>query len=301
MAAAVTGHLMLSTIHTVDAPGAITRLLNMGVPPYLVAGGLAGVVAQRLARRVCAGCRGRASRCGRCTDGYCGRIGVFQVLVMTDALRDEVVRGASTVRIRGLAQAAGMGSLAEDARPPGRRGGDYAARGRARTPDRARGVASMPRLRWSLSSRGGRLSLVRAGARACVSLRHAGGCGMALLAGVPAEAGVRLEAAEIRGLSTPRRPRERPRREVPGAAQEGDARDRRAPSTPGSTRSQPAARRRAVAPRGRGSAPPGSGAVRHSPEEWSPCSRRSARIAGTAPGSRSSNGGRPRDARRLAR
>lgn len=117
MAAAVTGHLVLSTIHTVDAPGAITRLLNMGVPPYLVAGGLAGVVAQRLARRVCAGCRGRAaSGCGRCTDGYRGRIGVFQVLVMTDALRDEVVRGASTGRIRGLAQAAGMGSLAEDAR-----------------------------------------------------------------------------------------------------------------------------------------------------------------------------------------
>jgi type II secretory ATPase GspE/PulE/Tfp pilus assembly ATPase PilB-like protein len=117
MAAAVTGHLVLSTIHTVDAPGAITRLINMGVPPYLVAGGLAGVLAQRLVRRVCPACRGRsATGCGRCTDGYRGRIGVFQVLVMTDALRDEVVRGASTGRLRRLAADAGMGSLAEDAR-----------------------------------------------------------------------------------------------------------------------------------------------------------------------------------------
>ena len=116
MAAAVTGHLVLSTIHTVDAPGAITRLLNMGVPPYLVAGGLAGVVAQRLVRRVCPACRGRsASGCGRCPDGYRGRTGVFQVLVLTDALRDEVVRDAATGRIRRIAAAGGMGTLAEDA------------------------------------------------------------------------------------------------------------------------------------------------------------------------------------------
>jgi type IV pilus assembly protein PilB len=117
MAAAVTGHLVLSTIHTVDAPGAVTRLLNMGVPPFLVAGGLAGVVAQRLVRRVCAACGGRsATGCGRCQDGYRGRTGVFQVLVMTDALRDEVVRGASTGRLRRLAAEAGMTTLAEDAR-----------------------------------------------------------------------------------------------------------------------------------------------------------------------------------------
>lgn len=114
MAAAVTGHLVLSSIHTVDAPGAVTRLLNMGVAPYLVAGGLAGVIAQRLVRRVCAACRGRA--CGRCQDGYRGRTGVFQVLVMTDALRDEVMRGASTGRLRRLAGEAGMATLADDAR-----------------------------------------------------------------------------------------------------------------------------------------------------------------------------------------
>jgi type IV pilus assembly protein PilB len=114
MAAAVTGHLVLSTIHTTDAPGAVTRLLNMGVPPFLVAGGLAGVVAQRLVRRVCAACRGRG--CDACVGGYRGRTGVFQVLTLTDALRDEVSGGGSSARLRRLAREAGMGSLDSDAR-----------------------------------------------------------------------------------------------------------------------------------------------------------------------------------------
>jgi len=117
MAAAVTGHLVLSSINTRDAPGAITRLLHMGVPPYLVAGGLSGVVAQRLVRRVCSGCGGRASGgCRLCHDGMRGRTGVFQVLVMTDALRDEITGGASAARLRRLAHQSGMASLAEDAR-----------------------------------------------------------------------------------------------------------------------------------------------------------------------------------------
>jgi type IV pilus assembly protein PilB len=94
MTAAVTGHLVLSTIHTTDAPGAVTRLLNMGVPPFLVAGGLAGVVAQRLVRRLCRHCRGRS--CERCVDGHRGRTGVYQVLALSDALRDEVSRGGSS-------------------------------------------------------------------------------------------------------------------------------------------------------------------------------------------------------------
>ncbi|MHC4925060.1 MAG: ATPase, T2SS/T4P/T4SS family, partial [Planctomycetota bacterium] len=114
MAAAVTGHLVLSTIHTTDAPGTITRLLNMGVPPFLVAGGLRGVVAQRLVRRTCAACRG--SGCDACLDGHRGRTGAFQVLAVTDAIRDEIVGEARTQRLRVLAREAGMGSLAEDAR-----------------------------------------------------------------------------------------------------------------------------------------------------------------------------------------
>jgi type IV pilus assembly protein PilB len=116
MAAAVTGHLVLSTIHTVDAPGAITRLQNMGVAPYLLAGGLAGVVAQRLVRRLCPRCGGRReSGCGECPDGYRGRTGIFQVLAMTDGLREAVANEASLGTLRQLAREAGMLSMKEDA------------------------------------------------------------------------------------------------------------------------------------------------------------------------------------------
>ena len=114
MAAAVTGHLVLSTVHTTDAPGAITRLLNMGVPPFLVAGGLAGVVAQRLVRRLCASCRGCG--CDRCIDGHRGRTGVYQVLAISDALRDAISSSAPSAQLRRLARDTGMGSLDSDAR-----------------------------------------------------------------------------------------------------------------------------------------------------------------------------------------
>jgi type II secretory ATPase GspE/PulE/Tfp pilus assembly ATPase PilB-like protein len=116
MAAAVTGHLVLSTIHTVDAPGAITRLLNMGVPPYLLSGGLSGVIAQRLVRQICRSCGGRKGEgCQDCPDGYKGRTGVFQTLVMKDALREGVTEGSSIGRLRREAREGGMGSLKEDA------------------------------------------------------------------------------------------------------------------------------------------------------------------------------------------
>jgi len=114
MTAAITGHLVLSTIHTMDAPGAITRLLNMGVPPFLVAGGLAGVVAQRLVRRVCPKCLGRG--CDACDDGHRGRTGVYQVLALSDALRDEISRGGTSAQLRRLARETGMGTLDSDAR-----------------------------------------------------------------------------------------------------------------------------------------------------------------------------------------
>jgi len=114
MTAAVTGHLVLSTIHTTDAPGAVTRLINMGVPPFLVAGGLSGVVAQRLVRRLCRVCRGRG--CDDCNDGHKGRTGVYQVLAVSDALRDEISRGASSSEVRRLARETGMRGLDSDAR-----------------------------------------------------------------------------------------------------------------------------------------------------------------------------------------
>ncbi len=114
MAAAVTGHLVLSTIHTTDAPGAVTRLLHMGVPPFLVAGGLGGVVAQRLVRRSCERCRGRG--CQACGDGLSGRTGIYELLALTDEMRDEISGGGSSARLRRLAVSAGMRSLEADAR-----------------------------------------------------------------------------------------------------------------------------------------------------------------------------------------
>jgi len=117
MTAAVTGHLVMSSIHTIDAPGAIGRLLDMGVPPFLVAGGLTGVVSQRLLRRVCRACRGRDNaHCHACVDGLRGRTGVFQLLTIDDAMREEIIRGASISTLRRLARARGMTTLAEDAR-----------------------------------------------------------------------------------------------------------------------------------------------------------------------------------------
>ena len=115
MAAALTGHLVLATLHTNDAPSAATRLAEMGVPAYLVAGGLIGVLAQRLARRVC-GCA-VAARCARCAgSGYHGRTGVFELLVVTPAIRTMLARRASAESIRAAARAVGMTSLGEDAR-----------------------------------------------------------------------------------------------------------------------------------------------------------------------------------------
>ena len=88
----------------------------MGVPPYLLAGGLAGVVAQRLVRRLCTRCGGRAQEgCAACHGGYRGRTGVFQLLTMTDALREEVAGGASLSKLRRWAEEGGMGTLKGDA------------------------------------------------------------------------------------------------------------------------------------------------------------------------------------------
>ncbi len=116
MSAAVTGHLVLSTIHTVDAPSAVSRLAEMGVPPFLVAGGLSGVVAQRLVRRLCARCGGRtAEGCPVCREGYRGRSGVFEVLVVEDEIRTEIANGASIATLRVLARRGGMRSMELDA------------------------------------------------------------------------------------------------------------------------------------------------------------------------------------------
>lgn len=117
MTAAITGHLVLSTVHTIDAPGAVTRLLHMGVAAHLVAGGLSGVVAQRLLRRVCGRCRLRgASGCAACHGGFRGRTGVFQVLEVDHRLRELIAQGRAQGEVRRAARDNGMGSLRDDAR-----------------------------------------------------------------------------------------------------------------------------------------------------------------------------------------
>ena len=135
--AALTGHLVLSTLHTNDAPGTVNRLMNMGIEPFLVASSLNLVCAQRLVRRVCASCRvadpapaqtlehmgfsreeaqtvmplkGRG--CGKCNrTGYKGRVGLYEVMEIADDLREMVLLGASALELRRKAIETGMLTL----------------------------------------------------------------------------------------------------------------------------------------------------------------------------------------------
>jgi type II secretory ATPase GspE/PulE/Tfp pilus assembly ATPase PilB-like protein len=114
MAAAMTGHLVLSSLHTTDAAGAVARLTEMGAAPYLVAGALAAVLAQRLVRRACRHC-GPGTPPDTCAHPAPGRLGVFELLVVDDAIRSLILRRRSAVAIRKRALAAGMTPLAADA------------------------------------------------------------------------------------------------------------------------------------------------------------------------------------------
>lgn len=114
--AALTGHLVLSTLHTTDAAGAIIRLIDMGVEPYLLCATLEAVLAQRLVRRVCQACGGSGGRdgtgCGVCGGaGYRGRLGIFEWLRMSDPIRELVMRNASAADITRLAVERGMQTL----------------------------------------------------------------------------------------------------------------------------------------------------------------------------------------------
>src|SRR5438445_8601749 len=137
--AALTGHLVFSTLHTNDAPGAITRLQDMGVEPYLVASVLSGVLAQRLVRRICQSCRVldapdpgdllaigvadghgvelfRGEGCEACRKtGYKGRVGIYELFIITEEIRSLILRKASTGEIRRVAVEQGMVTLREDA------------------------------------------------------------------------------------------------------------------------------------------------------------------------------------------
>jgi type IV pilus assembly protein PilB len=136
---ALTGHLVLSTLHTNDAAGALPRLLDMKIEPFLLSSAMAGVVAQRLVRRACEKCRRpftppaetlaelgldpagahgfvEAPGCPACgRTGYRGRMGIFEVLEVTDAVRTRIAEGANAEEILRAARRAGMGTLREDA------------------------------------------------------------------------------------------------------------------------------------------------------------------------------------------
>jgi type IV pilus assembly protein PilB len=134
--AALTGHLVLSTLHTNDAVSSITRLIDMGIPPYLVASTVIGVIAQRLIRKLCSSCKDirelteeekqvigleqeitvyRARQCENCSyTGYRGRIAVHEVLTLDEKIRHLITRGADEQDIKNYAFEKGMSSLRDD-------------------------------------------------------------------------------------------------------------------------------------------------------------------------------------------
>jgi type II secretory ATPase GspE/PulE/Tfp pilus assembly ATPase PilB-like protein len=137
--AALTGHLVFSTLHTNDAPGALIRLNNMGVEPFLITSAVIGVVGQRLLRKVCGGCaepedpdpgliytlgitddqvrratfkRGRG--CPKCGGrGYKGRAAAYEVMRMSDRMRDAVLTNAGGATLKEIAKADGMYTMRE--------------------------------------------------------------------------------------------------------------------------------------------------------------------------------------------
>ncbi len=135
--AALTGHLVLSTLHTNDAASSITRLINMGIEPFLVVGSLVTIVAQRLLRTICSACKVeltlsqeellrfgfsaeeashiksyKGSGCQRCNQsGYKGRLAIYEVFEFSQRLKEMVLRGDSVIEIKKQAVKDGMKTL----------------------------------------------------------------------------------------------------------------------------------------------------------------------------------------------
>jgi type IV pilus assembly protein PilB len=136
--AALTGHLVLSTLHTNDAPASVTRLINIGVEPYLISSAVNAILAQRLVRKICQQCKEpwtpsdemkefltlqgfaessffKGKGCDRCRKtGYSGRLGIYELMLMDDAMRDIVTRNPDVNQLRKLARERGLVTLRED-------------------------------------------------------------------------------------------------------------------------------------------------------------------------------------------
>jgi len=120
--ASLTGHLVLATLHTNDAPSAVTRLIDMGVEPFLLSSSLLGVLAQRLVRKLCVECRRQDANgrwhpvgCPACAQtGYKGRTGVYELMQADDTVRDLIHRQAAEADIEAAAKRGGLRSMRED-------------------------------------------------------------------------------------------------------------------------------------------------------------------------------------------
>ncbi|MDY0963476.1 type II secretion system ATPase GspE [Massilia sp. CFBP9026] len=119
--ASLTGHLVLATLHTNDAASAVTRLLDMGIEPFLLSSSLLGVMAQRLVRKLCTQCKTfdgttwHAVGCERCGHtGYHGRVGVYELLETTEQIRSQIHNRASEAEIRDTALGTGMKTMRDD-------------------------------------------------------------------------------------------------------------------------------------------------------------------------------------------
>ncbi|MDH5822401.1 type IV-A pilus assembly ATPase PilB [Luteimonas sp. RD2P54] len=146
--AAQTGHMVLSTLHTNDAPQTIARLMNMGIAPYNITSSVTLVIAQRLARRLCDRCKKpvelpepallaegftadevhagiklyEAVGCDECTNGYKGRTGIYQVMPMSEEIQEIVLRGGNAMQIAEVAEQAGINDLRKSALLKARKG-----------------------------------------------------------------------------------------------------------------------------------------------------------------------------------
>ncbi len=120
--AALTGHLVFSTLHTNDAPGAVSRLLDMGIESFLVSSALSGVLSQRLVRRLCKTCHGKGTvdgdrKCKTCAGrGFRGRIGIYELMTVNDELREAINARADSNALAQIAMRHGLRPLVEDGR-----------------------------------------------------------------------------------------------------------------------------------------------------------------------------------------